>query len=440
MRFLNPILDIFFKDEDDKRRLVKVIIPSFIIQSCSVLLSFGISVLLARGLGAAEYGIFTYVFSIVFLVVNLSSYGLNLLVVREASAILTSGNQGLLKGFSRWSLRTLLLACIVLAIITGVLTYYFHLMPDKSYTLPMLIAAIAIPFYGLLAYYSSFLRGMHKIVLALLNDSIIKHVTFFAGILMLYLVAKKLDLVNIVWLNTITFGISFLTALLIFNKTAPFKQEKSQYDVKNWWKKLSALFLLNGLISLDSRIDIVMLGYLKDPVQVGIFTCASKIAVFLSFFLVTMNFIIGPAISRLSSLNEKQKLQQMITKTIRWVVLLSVPVYIVIVLLSKWIMGSFFGKDFEQGQIALIILCSAQLISILFGPVGNIMIMTGNEKYNAIYTFCSMVVTIILNFILIPFMGYNGAAISTACGIILWNAAMYVTGKKKLSISSWIFG
>jgi len=439
MRLLNPILENFFKDEAERKKVITVIIPSFIIQSLSVLLSFGISIILAHGLGVSDYGVFTYVFSIVFLVVNLSSAGLNILVVRETSSLLAAGKIQLLSGFFRWSTLIVLTACIVLAIVLCVLTYYCHIMPDESYTAPMLLAAISIPFYGLLSFYTSFLRGINKIVFSLVSESIVKHITFFVAIVAIYFFVKKMALIDIIYINTITFVISALAGLVILKRSIALKNETA-YDTKVWWGKLGSLFLLNGLLGIESRIDMIMLGYMKDPSQVGIFSAVGKIAAFLSFFLMTMNFIIAPIISKWNTLSEKQQLQKMITKSIRWVMLLSLPLFIVIVVFSKPILYFFFGKDFEQGQSALIILSCAYLVSIMFGPVGNIMTMTGNEKYYTIFTFCSIVITVILNFILIPSMGYNGAAIATASSIVFWNTGLYIVTKRKLGISAWIFG
>jgi O-antigen/teichoic acid export membrane protein len=98
------------------------------------------------------------------------------------------------------------------------------------------------------------------------------------------------------------------------------------------------------------------------------------------------------------------------------------------------------GPQFIPGKTALIIICCGQLINIGFGPVGNYALMTGNEKYSTIYMAIGIFINIVLNFILTPRMGLNGTAIATTSSIVFWNAALFITIRKKTGIRTWIFG
>src|ERR1700722_3172575 len=105
MQFLNKFLESFFKNEGDRKKLVGVVIPSFAIQSTAILIGLATNFILARGLGASRYGVFTFAFSIVFPLVNLVSFGLGVLMVREIPHILTKNSPGLLKGLYNWSIK-----------------------------------------------------------------------------------------------------------------------------------------------------------------------------------------------------------------------------------------------------------------------------------------------------------------------------------------------
>jgi len=143
MQFLNRFLENFFKSEGDRKKLVSLVIPSFAVQAVSILIGYITSLLLARGLGAAQYGIFTFAFSIVFPLVNLVSFGIGVLVIREIPHLLTKHSPGLLKGLHNWAIKLTLPSCIILTLIVSGVTYF---LPPSAYKIPVLIASAVIPF------------------------------------------------------------------------------------------------------------------------------------------------------------------------------------------------------------------------------------------------------------------------------------------------------
>lgn len=435
MQFLNKFLESFFKNEGDRKKLVSVVIPSFAIQSTAILIGLITNFILARGLGATGYGVFTFAFSAVFPLVTLVSFGLGVLMIREIPHIRTLNSPGLLKGLHHWSVKLAIPACILLTLILASVTYF---SPHNSYTIPILIASAVIPFYGLMNYYTAGLKGMHKIVLSQISDNLIRPGIFLLLLVWSYFFSGSFGVYSVIGINVIAFAAGLAYASVIFYRTIELKGIEPEYDKKKWWSGFGSLSLLNGILSLDARLDLLMLGFITNAAQVGVFGIAHKIALTLYFFLSVMNTIIAPSISRMNSLNDKVGLQKMITKTVRWVMALSLPAGILLIIFSKWIM-LYFGKDFGDGQLALIIMCVAQLFSISCGPVGLISVMTGHERYNTIATVLSMAMTVILNLILTPHWGLTGSAIAVAASIVVWNIYMIIMVKAKVGISSWVY-
>jgi O-antigen/teichoic acid export membrane protein len=435
MQFLDKFLENFFKSEGDRKKLISTVIPSFAIQSTALLLGLATNFILARGLGASKYGVFTFAFSVVFPLVNLVSFGLGVLMVREMPHILTKDSPGLLKGIHQWSVKLAIPMCIALALLIATVVYF---LPHTNYTTPILIASAVIPFYGLMNYYTASLKGLHKIVLSQISDNLIRPGVFLIIIAWLYLFTGNFDVYSAIFVNVIAFAAGLAYASIMFYKSADLKGIEPEYDKKKWWKGLGSLSLLNGILSLDARLDLLLLGLIKTSTQVGIFNISHKIALTLYFFLAVMNTIIAPSISRMNSLNDKEGLQKMITKTIKWVMVFSIPAAILIIVFSKWIM-LYFGNEFVEGQLALIIMTATQLFSISCGPVGVISMMTGHEKYNTIATLMSMGITIVLNIILTPQLGVTGSAIAASAGIIIWNIYMIIMVRRKVGIYSWIY-
>lgn len=437
------MLSLVMKEEGDRRKLYKIVLPSFFIHFVAAILTVVLIFLLTRTLGAANYGVYTFSFSVVFVIVNLATYGINILAVREIPSLRHKGRTDMWKGFYRWSSRTMLGVLMVVTILSiafmGLFVFYFHLIKETVYSRPVMYAMTAIPFYGFMTYYTSVLRGQDRPVLSLLPDNFLKPMAFLISYLAVYLVSRYMTLQNAILLNALSFGIGLLLTFIMYRKTTRKIDVEPQYDKKKWKLSWRSLFLLTVVVSINSRLDIIMMGALKQSADVGIYALADRIAAALTIFLTVMNLVTAASYSRLHALNEKEKLQALVTKVTRWVVVISIPVYLIIVGFSSYIL-SFSGPRFMHGQEALIIICTAQLISIALGPVGNLSVMTGHEKYNIIFNFIKLGLLLALNLLLTPAMGVNGGAIATAVCIVFWNAGMFITIKKKTGISTWIFG
>lgn len=444
MGFPVTLLNTFINSEEDKIMFKRKIVPSFFMEGFSGVFVLFTTLLLTRLLDANGYGILVWAFACSSLIVNFSTGGLNQLVVREISSLLSQGKKGLHKGFYNWSIRIVVYSGIGAAFIASVvlflMIYQFHFFKETPYTLPALLAFISIPFMCLAGYFGYVLRGNHQTVLSLVSPNIVKPVFYLVFIVVAVYLSGQLGVKTVVLLNTSSFVLACIAAYLIFKKTVPMQDVDAEYDLKRWRTSLGSFFLLTGFMGFNSYIGVIMLRILKDPSQVGIFNAADRIAATLVSILYLMNTITAASVSRLNALNEKAALQKMITKIIRFVVALSLPVYLLLVILSKWLLhfcGN--GTDFLPGQAALIIISSAQLLNIAFGPVGNLAVMTGNEKYNTIFYIGCILINITLNLLLIPFMGLNGTAIASATSIVFWNAGMYITIRKKTGINTWIF-
>jgi O-antigen/teichoic acid export membrane protein len=438
-RLLRPII----KNEEDRTRLSTVIVPSFLVRSGYFVLQYLILIVLTRTMGPARYGVFSYSFTIITLLTSLSSYGFEVVILRFTSSYLSAGKIGLWMGLYTWSYRTLLFISTAVAICTalfiGIFIYTFHLLPKTIYTFPILVCCCIIPVYSLMSFYVNLLRGQNKSLISFLPDNTVKPLFLLITLVAARLLLGRVTLPLAIGLNLASFLVAFIFIYLIFHRVNDMKRIDAEYDKKSWKKFVGSLFILTCVSSLYAQLDVLILGSIKDASQVGIYRVADRVAGSLMFFLYVMNMIIAPSIARLNTPDDKENLQKMITRTIRWVMLFSLPVFVILILFSGQIM-QFSGPQFFPGKSALIIICCGQLINIGFGPVSNFALMTGNEKYNTIYWTIGIFINIALNLILTPAMGFNGTAIATSSTIIFWNVAMFITIKKKTGIRTWIFG
>lgn len=80
------------------------------------------------------------------------------------------------------------------------------------------------------------------------------------------------------------------------------------------------------------------------------------------------------------------------------------------------------------------------LINLSVGPVALSLIMTGHEKITTVGVVSGAVINIVLNFLLIPKWGIEGAAFATSISMIIWNVILVIWLYKKSGINSTVLG
>jgi O-antigen/teichoic acid export membrane protein len=135
---------------------------------------------------------------------------------------------------------------------------------------------------------------------------------------------------------------------------------------------------------------------------------------------------------------EMKQLQNLITRSAQFTAIIGIPVALLIIAFREYILR-FFGVDFLVGETSLQILVLGQLINVLFGSVGMLLLMTGNQRFSIISLSVSIAINIGLNCLLTPRLGITGTAIASASGIFVWNLSMYFFVRKKLHIRTTAF-
>jgi O-antigen/teichoic acid export membrane protein len=130
--------------------------------------------------------------------------------------------------------------------------------------------------------------------------------------------------------------------------------------------------------------------------------------------------------------NDMEGLKKVVHQSTKMIFWTSVPLVTIFFIFPDFFLG-LFGEEFETEDAikAFIFLSCGRLISSFSGSVGNILQMTGNQNIYALILFFGAILNIVLNLILIPKYGINGAAIASMSSLIVWNLSMIFVVKKK---------
>lgn len=399
---------------------------------------FTISVVLARLLGAEDYGIFQYVNSWIALLGVFAGLGLEKIVIREIAAAYSNSNWSEIKGIRRFALFVGTISGVVFAII-GVLLW-FSFEKGKNVNV-FLIAALRLPLERLVQFLSAVQNGFEQIPAAGFPN-MVRDAGFALVLFLVWAVGIPLDA------PTQAIGIRVMTVLaavgfamylqisLSKNQGDFFLEAEPTYHPKDWMVAALPLVFLAGTLTLNSNADILMLGQLVSPEVVGPYHAATRGSMLVTFALTALINPLSPVIARLHSNGEHEQLQRMLSKLTRRIFFATLLLALALILGSKWFL-SLFGSDFIVAQTALIILIGGRVISVGVGPVQRLLVMSGQERIATAGAMLSTIVNLSLNGLLIPRWGIEGAATATALSIVTWNLLMLWQVKKRLNLSMW---
>jgi O-antigen/teichoic acid export membrane protein len=406
-------------------------------------LSFVTSIVLARTLGTEGYGTYAYIVAWVGLLAIPSKLGIDIILSREIPKLATSDRWGSIRGLLQWSSRLVLVVSVGIMVVSGVCVWAFAPVAMRP---AFWITLVCIPLSAITALRQGSLRGFHSIFRSQLPEYLIQPLLFIAAIGgALYLSqrgsAGEIGIFGVMLLRSVSIAIAFFIGIVFLIQTVPRAVAKAtpEYSTSEWSKGIWPFLLISATHVINSRADILMLGFQSGPEAVGIYTVASRGAEFIVFVLMAVNTAIGPKISQCYAKRDMQTLQKIITTSTRAVFIGSVPIALGLIFFGHYFL-QVFGTEFVQGYWALRILCIGQLISAGAGSVGLLLDMTGHEKDSALGIGLSAGLNIVLNALLIPELGAEGAAIATASSLIFWNVFLLVRVQKRLGIASTVLG
>jgi O-antigen/teichoic acid export membrane protein len=172
------------------------------------------------------------------------------------------------------------------------------------------------------------------------------------------------------------------------------------------------LMFVTILGTLMHWMDIMMLGYFTDTTTVGSYHPATRSAGLLRTVLVAFMGIFAPMMAELNRKSDVFEMGKLYKLIVRWIISLSIPIAIIMILFSKKIM-LLFGGNYVAASNALAILTLAAFIQTIFGGGGHTLTMTGFTKINMVNSIIAVLINIVLNITWIPLYGIMGAAYAT---------------------------
>lgn len=184
--------------------------------------------------------------------------------------------------------------------------------------------------------------------------------------------------------------------------------------------------------------DIFLLSYFTTSNIVGVYQSAFSLSQGLSIILIGFSVPFFPLASRLYSQSDYEELEQFFQVVTRWIFTLSIPIIIFTFAFAEPIVLTFFGGEYQSAATILRILTLGSLVFVFAGNSTQLLKATDMTTYYFYVSLTAMVLNLVLNIVLIPEMGMQGAAIATALTLALQNILILYILYKRLDISGYI--
>lgn len=171
-------------------------------------------------------------------------------------------------------------------------------------------------------------------------------------------------------------------------------------------------FVVMSMLLADWLL-LLVIGAEFSTADVGRFRTAVQIAALTNIIVVTFDTVAGPRVAAAHRVGETASIRRTWFHSMLLMLGMSAPLLALCLIAPEWVLG-LFGPGFVAAAPALRVLAVGQLINVLTGPAGSILIMTGRENWSLTISIGALVLLAVLGFTLVPAYGPLGAAITAA--------------------------
>jgi len=367
-----------------------------------------VGVWIARYLGPEQFGLFSYAQSFVGLFTAIATLGLDGIVVREL--VKDENRKDELIGTAFW-LKVIGAFGVLL-----ILAIAINFTSNDTYTntLVFIIASATIfqSFNVVDLYFQS--KVMSKFVVYANIISL-----FLSSVIKIALILNEAPLIAFAWIilfDSFILACGFIYFFIKNNSTFNFKNLKLRSKIATLLLKDSWPLILSGIvISIYMRIDQVMIKEMMDSEAVGIYSAAVRVSELWYFIPVAIVVSLFPAIINAKSQGE-EFYHARLQKLYDFMVWMAIAIAFPMTFLSDWIIGLLFGQTFiAAGSVLMIHIWTGVLVFL--GVAFSRYLLVENLNKKAFYrTLVGAIINVILNYILIPLYGIQGAAVATLLG------------------------
>ncbi len=404
------------------KRIYKNTLYLGVAEIVSRILQFVVMLYAARLLSKEHFGKFSFALSLSFIAIVLADLGINTLLIREISRNRQLAGKYFVNAFFLKIVLSFITFFLVVAAL-NILNY-----PSDTRQIVYIIWAFTIVltftelFFSIfrafeMMFYDAFLKVLKMFLLAI------------AG---LYVLLKGYGVVAFSYSFVAVEIITVLAALVIaLNKFIKLELMIDYAFMEGILKKSLPFGLALVFGSIYFYIGSVMLSKIKGDLEVAVYSVAYNIALAILFIPTVYTNAIYPVLSRYYK-ESKERLKFLYIRSFKYLYIVGLPISVGTYLLAGRIILFFYGKSYYESIIALQIISWYLFLKFINFLFGTVLSSIDQQNKRMLGQGITAIFNVGINLILIPKLGFIGAAWSTFITEILLVVLYYLYVSKSL--------
>lgn len=381
--------------------------------------SFLIHSVVGRMLGPADYGRYGLIVTLTTMVIILIGNGIPTAMSKYISEIFES-NPPLIKVIKRQAiiLQTIIIGTITILFFLSapLLAYILH---DQTLTPLFQLSTLIIPAFALASFYFSYYTGLHEFnIQSFLKISrSLFRVIFIIGLAYFFRVPG-----SILGYVAAPFAVFLIAALIDkfkINRKLSSLANANSVPLNFAWQKLVnyawqiVIFFLayELLISIDLYL---VKGILQDDYLAGIYNASITLGRMPYYLFYALTVILLPAVSKSTAEKNHERTSQLISKSLRLMLILLIPTIIIMSLYARSLIKIFYSAKYIEAALPMSILVWGVGFLTVYYVLCFVMSGAGKVKVPMFISILGLILNTVLNYFLILKYGLMGSAIATS--------------------------
>lgn len=388
----------------------------------SVGMQYLVSLIVARALGASDYGAYAYALSWLMMLSTIQRFGLAQLIVREISTYLSTRQDALRNGamVRAWQATGVLIVLAVAA--AGIVAALWS--ARMGHRTLILYGVLLLPFMGMTGTFEALTRATGRMIAGQLGEFGVRYAAnlVLVAVLLTGVLGVGLDGRSALGAAALSGAMAMLLAGAISVasiKVVPGAGRAT--DDRRWGKSLATLTLISLVSSGNAYAPLLLAGLFLQSEQIAFFQVALQTSALLGLGLSVANSVQAADFARLHASEDHAALQTLATHGSRVAFAFALAAAVSFAALGRPFLTLAFGRQFASAYIPLLILCLGQLASAATGSVGTILNSIHRERDVFHAMLAATAALALLTVPAVRLWGVSGAASVAASSVALWN-------------------
>ena len=378
-------------------------------------------IVMARQVGDAQFGAFTFALSFAELLTGIGGLGLDLILARDIARDNRAARTMLATAFG---LR-LTIAALLLAAGLGVGSFFEAVDPEVQ--LLVLVLGISTTLDLLTQLCFGVFQGMERmgfVPIVLISQ---RWLTNGASIVVL-LLGGSIMIVAGLFVAGSVFGLTLALTLVTRRIVRP----RVHVDVSLWWtliKESLPIGIAGISLIVLYRVNTTLLGAFETDAVVGNYTAAYRLLESTQFMTWAVSGAVFPVFARLTA-GSRPSIGYVYDRSLKLILALTLPFAVGGIVLAEPTVELIYGSEFNATAGALAILAPTIVLYGLRFITSDLLIAQGRQRIVAGIYVAVLALNLALALILIPELSLDGAAIATTTSELVLFIALALTARK----------